>query len=204
MRSLLGKESREAARGRASRSAPSTMRPFFGFYGGKWRDAPKYYPAPEHDTIVEPFAGSAGYSVRYADRNVILGEKDAIIFGVWDYLIRVPAHDILAIPDLAPGQTVADLPICQEAPMARRVLAEPRRLTPADRAVGVDARWHPSRVFLGRTGTPDHRCPGRPHPPLAGVQLLVRGTALFSRGHLVRRPAVPEPREALPPRPRGC
>ena len=53
MRSFLGKESREAAKGRASCSAPSTMRPFFGFYGGKWRDAPKYYPAPEHDTIVE-------------------------------------------------------------------------------------------------------------------------------------------------------
>ena len=33
MRSFLGKESREAAKGRASRSAPSTMRPFFGFYG---------------------------------------------------------------------------------------------------------------------------------------------------------------------------
>ena len=61
--------------------------------------------------------------------------------------------------------------------MARRVLAEPRSFTPADRAVGVDARWHPSRVFLGRTGAPDHRRPSRPHSPLASVQLLVRGSA---------------------------
>ena len=57
----------------------------------------------------------AGYSVRYSDRNVILGEKDAVIFEVWDYLIRVPAREILAIPDLEPGQTVTDLPVCQEA-----------------------------------------------------------------------------------------
>lgn len=111
MKSLIEKEKQEAAEGRAL----GNMRPFFGFYGGKWRDAPKYYPVPQHDTIVEPFAGSAGYSVRYSDRNVILGEKDSVIFGVWEYLIRAPARDILAIPDLAPGQTVADLPICQEA-----------------------------------------------------------------------------------------
>src|SRR4051812_30797872 len=87
------------------------MRPFFGFYGGKWRDAPKHYPAPSHGVIVEPFAGSAGYSVRYADRRVILGEKDPVIYAVWDYLIHVPAREILAIPNLEEGQTVADLPI---------------------------------------------------------------------------------------------
>lgn len=92
-----------------------SMRPFFGFYGGKWRDAPKHYPAPAHDVIVEPFAGSAGYAVRNAERKVILGEKDPIIHAVWDYLIRVPAREILAIPDLEDGQTVADLPISQEA-----------------------------------------------------------------------------------------
>ena len=74
------------------------LRPFFGFYGGKWRDAPKHYPAPLHDSIVEPFAGSAGYSVRYPTRNVILGERDPVIYGVWDYLIHVPAREIIPAP----------------------------------------------------------------------------------------------------------
>jgi site-specific DNA-adenine methylase len=91
------------------------LRPFFGFYGGKWRDAPKHYDAPCHDTVVEPFAGSAGYSVRFADQNVILGEVDEVIYGVWHYLIHAPADEIRAIPDLEPGQTVADLAIPQEA-----------------------------------------------------------------------------------------
>ena len=115
MTSLLAKDGSQPAGSRRLRAAPVTMRPFFGFYGGKWRDTPKYYPSPDHSTIVEPFAGSAGYSVRYADRNVILGEKDAVIFAVWDYLLRAPERDILAIPDLAPDQSVSDLPICQEA-----------------------------------------------------------------------------------------
>ncbi len=91
------------------------LRPFFGFYGGKWRDTPKHYPPPRYGTVVEPFAGSAGYSVRYADRKVILGEKDEVIFGVWDYLIRATPAEIRAIPDLARGESVADLAIPQEA-----------------------------------------------------------------------------------------
>src|SRR5690606_30076826 len=33
------------------------LRPFFGFYGGKWRDTLKLYPRPEYDVVIEPFAG---------------------------------------------------------------------------------------------------------------------------------------------------
>jgi site-specific DNA-adenine methylase len=91
------------------------LRPFFGFYGGKWRDTPRHYPAPRYESIVEPFAGSAGYAVRYPDRKVILGELDEVIYGVWHYLINVSADEIRKIPDLEPGQSVADLAIPQEA-----------------------------------------------------------------------------------------
>lgn len=95
--------------------AKSGLRPFFKYYGAKWRSAVKHYPEPEHDTIVEPFAGSAGYSLRYADRKIILCEIDPVVFGVWSYLIRVTAKEILAIPDIAPDSTVDDLKIPQEA-----------------------------------------------------------------------------------------
>jgi len=33
------------------------LKPFWQYYGGKWRAAP-HYPKPRHDTIVEPFAGA--------------------------------------------------------------------------------------------------------------------------------------------------
>ena len=93
---------------------PSKLRPFFGYYGGKWRIAPRY-PAPEHETIIEPFAGSAGYSLRYPDRRVILVDRDPVVVGTWRYLLRASEAEILALPDLAPGQSVDDFPICQEA-----------------------------------------------------------------------------------------
>jgi hypothetical protein len=95
-------------------SAPH-LRPFFGFYGGKWRDALKHYPEPEHGTIVEPFAGSAGYSIRYAALRVILCEIDPVLSEVWRYLIRVTPKEILAIPDLKPDDSLDDLKISQEA-----------------------------------------------------------------------------------------
>jgi hypothetical protein len=92
-----------------------SLRPFFCYYGGKWRDALKHYPEPHHETIVEPFAGAAGYSLRYASRKVILCDIDPILSEVWRYLVRVKANEILAIPDVDPGGTVDDLKVPQEA-----------------------------------------------------------------------------------------
>lgn len=91
------------------------LRPFFGFYGGKWRDTPRLYPKPEYDTIIEPFAGSAGYSLRYPQNEVVLYEIDPVIAGVWKYLIRVKEKEILSIPDVALDGSVDDLDVCQEA-----------------------------------------------------------------------------------------
>lgn len=91
------------------------LRPFFGFFGGKWRDTPRQYPAPQHNTIVEPFAGSAGYSLRYYWKKVVLCEKDPIIAGVWAYLIKVRPHEILRLPDIGPADCVDELRACPEA-----------------------------------------------------------------------------------------
>lgn len=89
------------------RSRAMHLRPFFSFYGAKWRAAPKY-PAPDHETIVEPFSGAAGYSTRHHERKVILVEKDPIIAGLWRYLIGASADEIRALPLEIPT-TVRDL-----------------------------------------------------------------------------------------------
>jgi 16S rRNA G966 N2-methylase RsmD len=75
----------------------SGLRPFFSYYGGKWRAAPKY-PAPRHGLIIEPFAGSAGYATRHHARNVLLVDADPIIAGLWQYLINVRASEIRGLP----------------------------------------------------------------------------------------------------------
>lgn len=73
------------------------LSPFFCYYGGKWRAAKKY-PLPEYGTIIEPFAGGAGYALNYADRRVILHEIDPVVYAIWDYLIHVSPEEILALP----------------------------------------------------------------------------------------------------------
>ena len=90
------------------------MRPFFVYYGAKWRAAHRY-PAPAYDHVIEPFAGAAGYSVRHAAPRVTLYDLSPQVIGTWRYLIGSSPRDILALPDIPEGGTVDDLDICQEA-----------------------------------------------------------------------------------------
>lgn len=92
----------------------ASLRPFFSFYGGKWRAAPMY-AAPRYSTIIEPFAGSAGYAVRHATAKVVLVEIDPAVAATWRFLISATEREILRLPDLETGQTVEDLPVSQEA-----------------------------------------------------------------------------------------
>lgn len=90
------------------------MWPFFCFYGGKWRAAPRY-PVPLHATIVEPFAGAAGYATRHAERQVVLVERDPVLAALWRFLIKAHPHEIRSIPLLSGDETVDDLDTCIEA-----------------------------------------------------------------------------------------
>ncbi len=86
---------------------PRELRPFWRYYGGKWRAAP-LYPAPKYGTVIEPFAGAAGYSLRRAyDREVILVEKYSTVASIWRWLIAADPAMIREIPEV---DNVDDLP----------------------------------------------------------------------------------------------
>ena len=91
--------------------------PFWRYYGGKWRAAPRY-PAPSYGLIVEPFAGAAGYACRYPDRDVLLIDADPVIVSIWRWLIDATPADVLAVGDVPDGGTVDDI----DAPQAARWL----------------------------------------------------------------------------------
>ena len=79
------------------------------YFGSKWRAAPAY-PPPAHKRIVEPFAGGAGYSLRYWDREVVLIEKYEPVAAVWQYLSKVGPAEIMRLPLLETGQKIRDVP----------------------------------------------------------------------------------------------
>ena len=88
-------------------------RPLWRYYGGKFRAA-RHYPAPAHRTIIEPFAGAAGYSCRYPHHDVVLVDASEKVCAVWEYLIGASASEILALPDLVRGESVDDLDLPQD------------------------------------------------------------------------------------------
>lgn len=98
----------------ANDAASNGLWPFFCFYGGKWRTAPRY-PAPTFRAIVEPFAGAAGYATRYPDLAVTLVERDPIIAALWRFLVGASRADVLSIPLLRVGQRVDELSCSNEA-----------------------------------------------------------------------------------------
>jgi len=77
------------------------------YYYGRKKQIVRRYPSPNYDTIVEPFAGSAAYSL-HADnwtRNVVLVEKDEKVAGIWKWLIHdATPREIENLPELEVGQ----------------------------------------------------------------------------------------------------
>lgn len=81
----------------------------FKFFGSKYKLA-RTYPPPIHDTIIEPFAGSAAYAVLHgANRRVILIEKDEAVVTLWRRLLSMTAADVRGLPDPVPGTVSNDL-----------------------------------------------------------------------------------------------
>ena len=86
----------------------------WSYYGSKSKIA-KYYPKPEYDLILEPFAGSAWYSVLHRRRSVILNEKNHTIYKLWKWLIQdANTKELLKNKDLHIGQDISRLSIARE------------------------------------------------------------------------------------------
>jgi len=70
----------------------------FSYYGSKSKVV-DLYPSPKFDKIIEPFAGSARYSLKYFDRDVLLVDKYDVIVKVWNCLQSASEADIMGLPE---------------------------------------------------------------------------------------------------------
>jgi site-specific DNA-adenine methylase len=81
------------------------------YYYGRKKQIARHYPPPNLETIIEPFAGAAAYSL-FSDnwqKKVILIEKDTRVAEIWRFLIKdATKSDILAMSDLKSGDYSTD------------------------------------------------------------------------------------------------
>lgn len=87
----------------------------WSYYGSKSKIV-HLYPRPECDKIIEPFAGTARYSLRYWDRDVLLVDKFVKVVSLWKWLQQCSPQDILKLPEPSVGETVKREDVdCDEA-----------------------------------------------------------------------------------------
>jgi len=77
----------------------------FSYYGSKSKVV-DYYPPPKYNKIIEPFAGSARYSLKYWQNDVLLVDKYHIIVRTWKWLQQCSENDIRKLPILKLGETL--------------------------------------------------------------------------------------------------
>lgn len=84
--------------------------PLFKWFGSKWNIA-KHYPAPKYSKVIEPYAGSAGYSLRHYTRRVHLAERNLYVYRLWRWLINVANEAMIReIPiNLKVGTDIKDI-----------------------------------------------------------------------------------------------
>ncbi len=97
----------------ADKAPPKATRagPMFSYFGSKWKGA-RHFGAPREALVIEQFAGSACYSLRYRAPKVKLYDKYEVICVLWDFLIKCSDKDIADIPDWLPDREAIDrLPV---------------------------------------------------------------------------------------------
>ena len=77
----------------------------FSYYGSKSKIV-DYYPPPKHNKIIEPFAGSARYSLKFWQNDILLIDKYPIIVRTWKWLQECSESDIRKLPIMKLGEWI--------------------------------------------------------------------------------------------------
>ena len=86
----------------------------WSYYGSKSKIV-DYYPTPKFQKIIEPFAGSAKYALKYFEKDVLLVDKYEPIIKLWKWLQLCSPNDIKKLPVLKQGDDIRNIAgLCEE------------------------------------------------------------------------------------------
>lgn len=117
----------------------------FGYYGSK-SNVIDYYPPPKYKKVIEPFAGSARYALKYWDNEVLIVDKYEVVIKVWKFLQQASPADILSLPRLKYGERLDQFEFdCHEARMFMGFLMGFSAESPRHQAT-VKLKWRPNYI----------------------------------------------------------
>lgn len=116
----------------------------FSYYGSKSQIV-KHYPRPKHDRIIEPFAGSARYSLRYFDRAVKIVDKYDVVVKVWKFLQQCSPKDILQLPELKLGEDIRTFNLSEDETMFLGMMAGVSSISPRNKVSSFSALQNGSK-----------------------------------------------------------
>jgi site-specific DNA-adenine methylase len=112
----------------------------FSYYGSKSKIV-DYYPPPKHKKIIEPFAGSARYSLKYWQNDVLIVDKLETIAILWKWLQTQTPNDILGLPNMDKGEDLRLIDIPKEARVLIGFCINRGSVTPKNIASGFN-NWN--------------------------------------------------------------
>jgi len=116
-------------------------------YFGSKKYIINFYPAPKHDKIIEPFAGTAAYSIKYFDRDILLIDKYEVIIKIWQWLQKCSPQDILKLPRMKEGETLNKYHFdCEEAKMLMGFLIAKCVESPRNKASSWTTTERPNHI----------------------------------------------------------
>lgn len=77
----------------------------WSYYGAKTNIVDRY-PKPRHGKIIEPFAGTARYALKYFDNDILLVDKYEVIVKIWKWLQLCSPNDVLSLPRFKMGENI--------------------------------------------------------------------------------------------------
>lgn len=68
----------------------------------------KHYPHPRYRKIIEPFCGTARYSLEHFENDVLISDKYEVIIKIWKWLQQCSPADVTKLPDMKFGDVIDD------------------------------------------------------------------------------------------------
>lgn len=118
----------------------------WSYYGSKTKLV-DLYPPPKTDKIIEPFCGSAKYSLKYWNKQVLLMDKYSVVVELWKWLQKQSRNEIFDLPNMEKGDDLRLIDLPKEAKYLIGFCINRGSISPKNIASGFN-NWNKDKIRI--------------------------------------------------------